>query len=96
MVLMVACTSKSPSRQINAMLKRVDVAEQRISKLYDNDFNKEKNYGRIDGTRLADLFGIEQIEIPTGYKCKDPSDLYHTFGGDTVRKVITHLLHQEQ
>ena len=39
LVLMVACTSKSPSRQIHAMLKRVDVAEQRISKLYDNDFN---------------------------------------------------------
>lgn len=69
---------------------------KRVVILYDNDFNKEKNYGRIDGTRLADLFGIEQIEIPTGYKCKDPSDLYHTFGGDTVRKVITHLLHQEQ
>ena len=36
---MVACTSKSPSRQIHAMLKRVDVAESRVNKLYDNDFS---------------------------------------------------------
>lgn len=67
---------------------------KRVVILYDNDFNKDKNYGRIDGTRLADLFQLEQIEIPTGYKCKDPSDLYHTYGGDIVKKVITYLLHK--
>ena len=66
---------------------------KRVVILYDNDFNKDKNYGRIDGIKLAELFNIEQIEIPTGYKCKDPSDLYHAFGGDTVRQVITNLLH---
>lgn len=66
---------------------------KRVVILYDNDFSKDKNYGRIDGTKLAELFGLEQIEIPTGYKCKDPSDLYHTFGGETVKNVITQLLH---
>lgn len=66
---------------------------KRVLVLYDNDFNKEKNYGRIDGTRLADTFKIEQIEIPSGYQCKDPSDLYHKYGGDTVRTVIKNLIH---
>ena len=60
--------------------------------LFDNDQHKEKNYGRLDGERLCQQFGIYQIEIPSIYDCKDPSDLYHQFGGDTVRKVIYQLV----
>ena len=66
---------------------------KRVVLLYDNDFDKEVNYGRIDGIKLADTFNIEQIEIPESYKCKDPSDLYHKYGQETVKKVVLNLLH---
>lgn len=59
--------------------------------LYDNDLHKEENYGRIDGKKLADEYGIIQIEIPDMYMCKDISDLYKKYGRGTVVKVLGQL-----
>lgn len=59
--------------------------------LYDNDLKGEQNYGRIDGKRLAEKFGITQIEIPDMYMCKDISDLYKKYGRGIVVKVLTQL-----
>ena len=36
---MVACVSKTPSGQINAMLKRVDKVENKVELLYNQDFS---------------------------------------------------------
>ena len=41
--------------------------------LFDNDFDKKENHGRIFGKRVADRFNLIQIELPTG-TAKDPSD----------------------
>jgi len=43
--------------------------------LYDNDFDKEENWGRICGSKIANIMNIQQIEIPDKYKSKDFSDL---------------------
>lgn len=59
--------------------------------LYDNDFTKELNYGRVDGKKLADTFGIVQIEIPDALMCKDISDLYKKYGKGIVVKTIRQL-----
>jgi len=68
---------------------------KRVLILYDNDFGKDVNHGRIDGIKLAGLFKIEQIEIPTSYQAKDISDLFHKYGKQTVQKVIKYLIHDE-
>lgn len=60
--------------------------------LFDNDYSKDKNYGRIDGEKFSSEHGLIQIEIPSEYRCKDTSDLYHKHGGDMVRKVISTLV----
>ena len=59
--------------------------------LYDNDFKGEQNYGRIDGKKLSEQFGVIQIEIPSIYMCKDTSDLYKKYGKNTVVKVLEQL-----
>ena len=41
--------------------------------LFDNDFDKKENHGRIFGKRVANMFDLIQIELPTG-TAKDPSD----------------------
>ena len=64
---------------------------KKVYVLYDNDLHKEENYGRIDGKKLADEFGITQIEIPDMYMCKDISDLYKKYGKGTVVKVLGQL-----
>lgn len=72
----------------------VDILLKRFKKvyiLYDNDFRSELNYGREFGKKLADTFGLEQIEIPTMYHSKDPSDLYHNHGGKKLQQVIFDL-----
>lgn len=60
--------------------------------LYDNDFQDDKNYGRAFGSQIAEKFGITQIEIPTEYHSKDPSDLYRNWGKDIMKTVILQLL----
>ena len=59
--------------------------------LYDNDFDKEKNYGRTYGNKISELYDIKQIEIPEELKSKDPSDLYKNKGKDILIKTIKEL-----
>lgn len=73
----------------------VEELKQRFDKiyvLYDNDFQDKENYGRIFGKRLADEYGLTQIEIPIEYHSKDSSDLYHNHGKEVLIKVITELI----
>ena len=60
--------------------------------LYDNDFNVSENHGRILGNKIANLFGLRQIEIPDVYQSKDPSDLCKNFDRATLKKVVNQLI----
>lgn len=88
----------SCSLQTENSLPKVQVIEhlksrfKRIFVLYDNDFNKEKNWGRIYGNRLSAEFGLKQIEIPENYKSKDPSDLHKNHGKTVLVKTIFKLI----
>ena len=56
---MVACVSKTPSRQIDAMQKRVDAVERQVEVLYNQDFNDLiKDYQALDTTvaRTKDIY----------------------------------------
>lgn len=96
------CGIPSVSLQGEAMNIKPQVMEElksrfkRVFVLYDNDFDKQRNHGRIDGTKIANLFNIEQIEIPESYKAKDPSDLYHKYGAKTVKNLIYSLIRKPQ
>ena len=69
---------------------------KKVFVLYDNDFKAEEkgeeNHGRVFGKILADMFHIQQIEIPAEYKSKDPSDLYKDWGKDVFANVILSLI----
>jgi hypothetical protein len=60
--------------------------------LYDNDFTKEVNYGHQYGEKIAKTFNLKQIEIPTEYKSKDPSDLFKNCGKKVFIEVISKLI----
>ena len=64
--------------------------------LYDNDFNKEVNHGRIYGRNLCDRFSLIQLEIPECLHSKDPSDLVRNHGRKELRKLIQSLLQTTQ
>jgi len=60
--------------------------------LYDNDFKSDKNWGRIAGKKVCDLFGFKQIEIPEIYQSKDPSDLYLNKGKEIFKMILNELI----
>lgn len=65
---MVACTTKSPSRQIVLMQKRLATVEKELQKLYNQDFNAlVKAYEEIDATvaRTKDIHA--EMELLQAY-----------------------------
>jgi hypothetical protein len=64
----------------------------KIFLLYDNDYDKEQNWGRIYGNKIASNYGIKQIEIPDKYKSKDFSDLVKNHGIKKAKSLILKLI----
>jgi hypothetical protein len=60
--------------------------------LYDNDYDKVKNYGREYGSKISKLYNIPQIEIPNEYQSKDASSLYFNMGKVNFIKVINNMI----
>lgn len=89
------------SLQGEAMEPKPQVVEElkqrfnRIYVLYDNDFSKEKNAGRLDGEKFCKMYNLTQIEIPEYLKSKDPSDLYKNHGKELFIKTILNLINND-
>ena len=73
---------------VNELKKRF----KNVFVLYDNDFNKEVNVGRIAGSKLAEQFGLKQIELPDYLYIKDSSDLCKRDGRNKVKTTINNLI----
>lgn len=56
--------------------------------LYDNDFDKETNWGRQFGDKIAGQFGLIPIYIPDEHKSKDFSDLVMNHGKDKAKYIL--------
>jgi hypothetical protein len=65
---------------------------ENIHVLFDNDFNKEINYGRMYSEKLCDEYSLHQIEIPSLYKSKDPSDLTKNHGRKLATRVLRDMI----
>ena len=66
---------------LKSRFKRIDV-------LYDNDFDKINNPGQTMAKKICDLYGFNNICIPTSFESKDPSDLVSTTNGFTNLNFI--------
>lgn len=62
--------------------------------LYDNDFDKETNWGRQFGKKLEERFNLMQIEIPDEYKSKDFSDLVLNHGEKVAKECLLKLIEE--
>lgn len=80
--------SVKPKKHIIEELKR---RFKTIFIWYDNDFDKDTNWGKKFGTNLAQEFGLIPIFIPDEYKTKDPSDFAKFKGKKEAKKLITSL-----
>lgn len=71
--------------QIKSRFKNVFV-------LYDNDFDKPENYGRIYGKELAIKHNLIQIEIPEFYESKDPFQFRQKHGEEIFKNTFNFLI----
>tara|TARA_R110002049_G_scaffold231127_2_gene403441 strand:+ start:30313 stop:31401 length:1089 start_codon:yes stop_codon:yes gene_type:complete len=66
--------------------------------LYDNDYNSDKNRGRLAGEKLCEQAGLLQLEIPTSecrqYGVKDPSDYLDALDGIALKNLIIQMIKQ--
>ena len=81
-------SSKPKEKIINELKQRF----KKIYVLYDNDYDKEENWGRKFAEILCKEFNLEQIEIDSSYKSKDVSDLVLNHGKDISKNHIFSLL----
>jgi hypothetical protein len=81
--------SSLPKEQvIDELKKRFDT----IFVLYDNDYDKETNWGRQFGNNLSDKFNLFQIEIDEKLESKDFSDLVKNKGAKTAKEYLLTIL----
>ena len=80
-----------PKEQVMNELKR---RFKRVWILYDNDYDKPDNPGRTLGKKLADEFGLNQIEIPSVFLSKDPSDMRYNHGWRPFVELMFKLIKQ--
>ena len=60
--------------------------------LYDNDYTKENNPGRLFGNKISSKYQLKQIEIPDRFKSKDYSDLVFNHGTDVSVKLLKEMI----
>lgn len=73
----------------------IDQLKSRFKKvylLYDNDFNKEVNWGRKYGHQIATQFNLKQIEIDDKYQSKDFSDMIKDHGIEEAKAHLINLI----
>lgn len=80
-----------PKEQVVDELKRRFL---NIYLLYDNDFDKDTNYGMEYSKKLVDKFGFKHLIIPSQYGEKDYSDLVKRYSEQKAVSIIRELINK--
>ena len=75
-----------------SVVKELKERFNNIYLLYDNDAEKEINWGQQHGRNICDEYNFYQIEIPEEYEAKDYSDLVKKVGADEASKILNEII----
>ena len=67
----------------------------RIIVFYDNDFDKDVNYGFNFAKTLSEEFNLEMILLPSEYGVKDYSDFIKQYGPERGRQIFKQLVNNQ-
>ena len=59
---------------------------------YDNDFDKEENWGKLFTAKFKENFEVFDIEIDDKYECKDFSDFVKKYSKEEAKKMLENQL----
>lgn len=90
----IACQAESvvPKSHIVDQLRN---KSKQLILLYDNDFDKEENWGLNHVKKLSEKFNIPYILIPEEYQCKDYSDLVKKYGKEKASLILKELIERK-
>lgn len=74
------------------VMKQIKERFENIFVFYDNDFDKQTNWGKKFGKEFADTHGLKSIFIPDEYKCKDFTDLVNKKGIEESREILNKMI----
>tara|TARA_R110000868_G_C10973164_1_gene771401 strand:+ start:45202 stop:46233 length:1032 start_codon:yes stop_codon:yes gene_type:complete len=74
------------------IIKELDNRFLSIYLLYDNDYDKEVNWGYEFGKKLADKYKFFQINIDEKHKSKDFSDLVKNVGKEKAKSILIEMI----
>ena len=92
--IMATCRIPSTSLQAEGNIPKPQVIQElkerfkHIFLLYDNDYEKNVNWGLRYVTKLSESFGIDYLLIPEEYKSKDYSELVNNIREEKARKFL--------
>jgi hypothetical protein len=92
------CGIPAVSLQAEGVMPKQQVIDELKSRfeiiflLYDNDYDKEVNWGQEFGAKIALKYNIAQIEIHKSYRSKDFSDLVAAKGKKIAKEVLAELI----
>ena len=92
------CGLPSVSLQAEGVIPKQQVIDELKSRfesiflLYDNDYDKEVNWGHEFGKKISLKYDINQIEINKAYKSKDFSDLVAKVGKKRAKELLIELI----
>lgn len=91
-VAMQAESTKPKSHIIDLLQKKFKT----IYLLYDNDVDKEQNWGQLFANRIIENHPkLWNIIIPQSYQCKDYSDLVMTYGNEKAKEILKKIIHNK-
>jgi len=74
------------------VIKELKERFKNVFVLYDNDSEKHGNPGRTAGKKICDKFDLIQIEVPSFFKLKDPSDFREIQGETNTRNMLLKIM----
>lgn len=83
------CENILPKRHVFEQLENRFIA---VYGFYDNDFDKEINWGMEFGKKLCSTYGLIMIYIDDIYQCKDFSDLVKKVGREKANKILMNTM----
>ncbi len=70
------------------LIKKLRLMFYNVVILYDNDYESETNPGQTMANKICEVYGLQNIIIPSHYEAKDISDLIKSKGKETALRVL--------
>lgn len=87
----IACQAESVIPKLH-IVNQLKSRANKIVLFYDNDFDKEENWGLNHVKKLSEKFNLPYILIPEQFKIKDYSDFVAKHGAKEAEKLLKFLI----